>query len=309
MIVSTHQAVAIMGATATGKSDLALRLAEEFPAEIVSMDSRQVYRGFDIGTGKVSLEDRRRVPHHLIDILDPLEKSTAGNHLALAEFAREQIAARGKRAIFVGGTGLYFRVLFHGIIDAKIPQDEKVRFRATIAAKSTEDLHAQLAELDPRRAALLSVRDRVRIVRALEICVLTGRPHSALIAAQEIRPPWSGVKIVLTLPRQLLRRRIEERTQLMYGNGWAQEVRSLIERGIGLDAPAMGSLGYSAIARAILQAKDPQATVDAVISLTRQYAKRQETFFRSEPDAHWIDVSEPAGRERAYELATRHLTL
>jgi tRNA dimethylallyltransferase len=137
MIDSTRQAVAIMGATATGKSDLALRLAEKFPAEIVSMDSRQVYRGFDVGTGKVSLEDRRRIPHHLIDILDPSEKSTAGGHQALARNALEQIEARRKRALFVGGTGLYFRVLFRGIIDARIPQGEAARFRMTIASNST----------------------------------------------------------------------------------------------------------------------------------------------------------------------------
>jgi tRNA dimethylallyltransferase len=308
-MIPNLQTVAIMGATATGKSDLAIRLAERIPAEIISMDSRQVYRGFDVGTGKVSPEDRARVPHHLIDILNPHEKSTAGSHVALATGASDQIAARGNHPIFVGGTGLYFRVLFRGIIDERLSAKEKEAFRRSLEAESTEELHRRLEAIDPRRAGSLSARDRVRIVRALEIRALTGRGQSELVAEQSATPQWSGLKIVLTLPRPLLRRRIDERTRFMYSHGWVEEVRSLIERGVGLDAPAMGSLGYAVIARAVLEGGDPHATVDHVVTLTRQYAKRQETFFRTESDAHWVDVSEASGYRRVFELVLRHLGL
>jgi tRNA dimethylallyltransferase len=294
----TNRAVAIMGATATGKSDLAIRLAERFNGEIISMDSRQVYRGLDIGTGKVTLEDRRRVTHHLIDILDPHEFNSAGAHVALAEAVFQRISAGGKTVFFVGGTGLYFRVLFRGIIEARALDEDQRRLRRELAPRSTEELHRELAALDPDRANALSTRDRVRIVRAIEIARLTGKTYSEHVARQSTPSRWTGLKIVLTLPRVALRKRIGERTRDMYRRGWVDEVRSLIARGVGLDAPAMGSLGYDVIAQAIVEGGDPRSTLEQVTTRTRQYAKRQETFFRSEPDAVWFDVSVPgAGDE------------
>lgn len=305
----TKRAVAIMGATATGKSDIAIRLAEEFDGEIISMDSRQVYRGFDIGTGKVTPGDRGRIPHHLIDTLDPHETNSAGAHAAGAEKVLGQILTRRKTAFFVGGTGLYFRVLFRGIIDVSIPEDELRRSRQTLAAQSTALLYDNLREIDPERAAALSPRDRVRIRRAIEIRLLTGKTHSEHIARQKRGAAWGGLKIVLTLPRAALRKRIAERTREMYRKGWVDEVRSLLARGAGLDAPAMKSLGYDIIARAIVEDKDPDATVETVITLTQQYAKRQETFCRSEPDAHWIDVSTSGTDETVRRLVRTHFGL
>jgi tRNA dimethylallyltransferase len=303
------RAVAIMGATATGKSDLAIRMAEEFDGEIVSMDSRQVYRGFDIGTGKVTPGDRRRIPHHLIDTLDPQESNSAGAHAARAEKAFGEILTKGKASFFVGGTGLYFRVLFHGIIDVSIPGDESKRLRHTLAAQSTGELYENLREIDTERAAALSPRDRVRILRAIEIRLLTGKTHSEHIARQKHAVPWDGLKLVLTLPRAELRKRIAERTHEMYRKGWVDEVRSLLACGAGLDAPAMRSLGYDVIARAIVEDKDADATVEAVITLTQQYAKRQETFFRSEPDARWVDVSTSGTDETVRRLVRTHFGL
>jgi tRNA dimethylallyltransferase len=293
---TTRRAVAIMGATATGKSDLAIHLAEQFDGEIISMDSRQVYRGLDIGTGKVTLEDRRRVIHHLIDILDPHEMNSAGLHVGRAEAISERTIAGGKAVFFVGGTGLYFRVLFRGIIGAETSDDERNRLRHELASRSTEELHRSLVELDSERAKALSPRDRIRIIRAIEIAFLTGKTHTEHITQQPKAPVWGGTKIVLTLPRPALRERIAERTREMYEKGWTDEVRSLIARGIGLDAPAMGSLGYDVIARAIVAGADPEATRAEVTTRTQQYAKRQETFFRSEPDALWFDVSAQGGR-------------
>lgn len=306
---STPRAVAIMGATATGKSDLAVGLAEEFGGEIVSMDSRQLYRGFDIGTGKMSLADRHRVPHHLVDVLEPDETASAGAHLARADEAWADIAARGRIAFFVGGTGLYFRVLFRGIIEAPARGDEQKKIREELSSKSTAELYDQLGAIDPERAAALSPGDRVRIARAIEIHSLTGRPHSELISSRSGGRDWRGLKIVLTLPREILRRRIAERTRGMFQAGWVDEVRALLARGTGIDAPAMGSLGYAVIARAILEGKDPLATLPEVVTLTQQYAKRQETFFRSESGARWIDMSTPSAATEARRLVAGFLAL
>ena len=309
MMNTMRRAVAVMGATATGKSDLAIRLAQRFGGEIVSMDSRQVYRGLDIGTGKVSVEDRRRVAHHLIDILEPTESNSAGAHVARAEAVSERIVASEKLVFLVGGTGLYFRVLFRGLIDAATPEDERARLRGQLAGLSSDELHRRLFELDRERAQALSPRDRVRMVRAIEIAVVTGKTYSQHVAATPTRPPWPGLKLVLTLPREELRRRIAERTRRMYERGWPEEVRSLIARGIGLDSPAMGSLGYDVIARAILSGADPTSTVEEVTRRTQQYAKRQETFFRSESDARWFDVSRPGTYDTIDRLIRRHFEL
>ena len=157
--------IAIMGATATGKSEVAIRLAERFNGEIISMDSRQVYRGLDIGTAKVSRHDRSRVPHHLIDILDPEDRNSAGKHLALVREMSTAIAGRGKVIILAGGTGLYFRALFEGLIDAGIPEEELTSIRAELSSKSTNDLRAELERVDPERANQLSANDRIRIAR------------------------------------------------------------------------------------------------------------------------------------------------
>jgi tRNA dimethylallyltransferase len=299
---ATRPAVAIMGATATGKSDLAVSLAEEFGGEIVSMDSRQLYRGFDIGTGKMSVADRERVRHHLVDVLDPSESASAGSHLARAEEAWADIASRGKIAFFVGGTGLYFRVLFRGMIEAPGDGAELKKIRQELTGEATTDLYERLVRIDPQRAAALSPSDRKRIARAIEIHALTGRRHSELLSSPRSRPEWRGLKMVLTLPRDRLRRRIAERTREMFDAGWPEEVRSLLARGVSLDDPAMESLGYGVIARAIIEGSDPRALLPSVVTLTQQYAKRQETFFRSERDARWIDMSRPQARTEVRAL-------
>jgi tRNA dimethylallyltransferase len=304
-----YDAIAIMGATATGKSELAIVLAEEIGGEIISMDSRQVYRGFDIGTGKVTPGQQRRVPHHLIDNLDPWETNSAGAHVRRAEEACRGIRSRGKIPFFVGGTGLYFRVLFEGLIDAHISPNDQEEFRNEHADRSTADLYDELARHDAKRAAVLSPKDRVRILRALEVFHRTGKTYSQHLADHEPLPAWTGLKIVLTMPRAVLREHIARRTREMYRNGWANEVHHLIAEGIAHDAPAMNSLGYDVIAAAVRRGDDPGDTTDPVITLTQQYAKRQETFWRSVPDAHWIDVSLPDATARARGLVRAHLGL
>ncbi len=287
--------VAIMGATATGKSALALSLASRFPVEVVSMDSRQVYRGLDIGTGKVGLRERVRVAHHLIDVADPDEVWSAGRHATLAEAHARDIAARSALPLLAGGTGFYFRSMFRNLIDIAIPSDDLSRIRSTLEASETHALYARLSAVDPARAGELSSNDRVRILRALELHTFTGERPSELYARQTAAKSneFAYLKVVLFAPRALSRERVAARTRELFAAGWPDEVARLLHGGISIDAPAMKSLGYRALAEAVVRGDDPAGCLDAVIQETQQYAKRQETFFRSEPDAIWIDVTSP----------------
>jgi tRNA dimethylallyltransferase len=297
-----------MGATATGKSRLALALAEEFNGEVVSMDSRQAYRGLDVGTGKVSRAERERVAHHLLDVLDVSESGSAGRHAAAAAAAIRAIAARGRLPILAGGTGLYFRALFGGLVPVVVPRGELARIRESFRGRSTCSLHDELARLDPARAAELSPNDRVRVTRALELIAFTGRPVSELYASQPAAATdLAYLKLVLTMPRQVLRARIDARTRELFAAGWVEEVRALLDRGVSVDAPGMASLGYGEVARALAAQEDPRSCLARVITLTQQYGKRQETFFRSEKDATWIDVTHPGAHERVRAMVVEFL--
>ncbi len=298
-----------MGATATGKSKLAIHLAERFGGEIVSMDSRQVYIGMDIGTAKVGSTERRGIPHHLIDVLRPDEPNSAGMHAARAAGICREIASRGNLPILAGGTGLYFRALFTGIIDLEVPKDALARTRKSLEARDTSDLYQELRKRDPERAEMISPNDRIRITRALEVIILTGKPMSKHFAEQERSLSWEGLKLVLTAPRDDLRRRIAKRTREMFDAGWVDEVKKLLDDGYGIDSPGMNSLGYLEIAKAIIAGRDPFSTLEQVITLTRQYAKRQETFFRSETGALWFDVSKKDCYASVETAVEHHLKL
>jgi tRNA dimethylallyltransferase len=305
MSPASGHVVAIMGATATGKTEVAIQLAEEFAGEIVSMDSRQVYRGLDIGTAKPSRAQQQRVRHHLIDTLDPMETNSAGHHLSLVEEAIADIRLRGKLPFLVGGTGLYFRAFFRGLIDVDTNEDELKTIREGLEGKTTAALYAELCTVDPVRARELSPNDRVRISRALEVCLTTGRKHSEYLDEHRRaggRPFGDDLRIVLTLPRSALRERIAQRTGEMFRNGWVEELGRLLASGCHPEAPAMNSLGYRSIADAVGAGTDPLATTDAVITLTQQYAKRQETFFRSIPEAHWVDIGERNATDKLRSL-------
>lgn len=297
-----------MGATATGKSHLALALAEEFNGEIVSMDSRQAYRGLDIGTGKVDSDARQRVPHYLLDYLDVNETGNTGRHIALAETAIRDIAARGKVPFLVGGTGLYFRALFSGLVDISIPREDLERIRAGFEERETAELYEELQRLDPERAAAVSRADRVRITRALELIMYTATPATELYARQgKAAGDIAYLKVVLSMPREILRERIAARTRELFDAGWVKEVSALVAGGVSPNAPGMKSLGYADIADALVQREDPGEVFDRVVTITRQYAKRQETFFRSEKDAVWLDMTHADAAERARALVSAFL--
>jgi tRNA dimethylallyltransferase len=284
----------IVGATATGKSALAMALAERLGGEIVNADALQAYRGFDIGTAKPSLADRERVPHHLIDILEPHETYSAGEFARRAREAIAEIEERGKLPIVVGGSGLYQRALFAGISPIP-PGDPQVRrdLRARLAEAGLGPLREELARLDPPTAARLPAGDTQRVLRALEVALVTGRPLSSWIAEQPFGTQGiSGVRIGLTLPRSVLYDQIAGRVARMMEAGWRDEVAALLRRGLSADMPAFQAIGYRQLVRYLEGEGSLEQAVAETIRETRRFAKRQETWFRKEPDVTWFSGQE-----------------
>jgi tRNA dimethylallyltransferase len=290
--------VAIVGPTATGKSALALAVAEELDGEIVNADALQVYRGFDLGTAKPSPEERQRVPHHLIDILDPHERYSAGEFARRARAAIADIEARGRLPIVAGGSGLYLRALIEGISPVP-PGDPATRraLRARLAAEGLPALHAELARRDPETAARLPPGDSQRILRALEVTLVSGVPLSAWIARQPFGAQrLSATRVGLTLPRGVLYDRIAARVLRMVERGWVGEVARLLGSGLTPDLPAFQAIGYRQLARHVLGEWPLGRAVDETIQATRRFAKRQQTWFRKEPDVSWFEAQDPDGR-------------
>jgi tRNA dimethylallyltransferase len=277
--------VVIAGPTASGKSALALALAERLGGEIVSADSQQVYRGLDVGTAKPSPEVRAAVPHHLVDIADPDEQLTAARFVALADAAISEIAARGRVPLVTGGTGLWMRALLRGLADAP-PRDEALRERleAEEAAEGQGHLHRRLEGVDPEAAARLHPNDTVRIIRALEVHALTGAPLSAHHAAhgfEEARYPHR--LLALAPERSVLRARIAERVAAMLEAGWIEETRRLLASGAVTADRLRKILGYTEVTAHLEGALAREALPDRIAARTWQYAKRQGLWLRQEP--------------------------
>jgi tRNA dimethylallyltransferase len=283
----------IAGPTASGKTALALEAAKRLNAEIVNADSQQVYRHFDIGTAKPSAEELSAIPHHLISIVDPLEDFSAARFGTLADAAIADIHARGKRVIVVGGTGLYLRVLLHGVMPGP-SADEALR--AELEAFADEHgnaaLHARLAKIDPVTAAKHPVQDRLRVIRALEIHQLTGKPASEhreehAFAADR----YEYDLFVLNPERERVYAAINARTAKMFASGLVEETKSLVAKGYREAAP-MRAVGYVQA----LQVIDGELTLERAINdtaqATRHYAKRQLTWFKKEKGARYVDPSE-----------------
>jgi tRNA dimethylallyltransferase len=285
-----RHALILTGPTGSGKSRLALSLAERLGAEIVSMDSMALYRHMDVGTAKPSAEDRRRVPHHLIDVLEPWEPASVAWWLGRAAACCRDIESRGKRALLVGGTPLYLKALLHGLFDGP-PADEALRRRLTDEAErdGREALHHRLAAVDAVSAARLHPNDVRRVVRALEVWELTGRPISAWqtqwAEAPELPPDRC---LCLDLPRPVLYQRIGARVGAMIAGGWAEEARALRALGRPLSREAAQALGY----REMFDHLDGRATLEETVRLiqvrSRQFAKRQLTWFRRLPGCRFV---------------------
>jgi tRNA dimethylallyltransferase len=276
--------VAIVGPTASGKSALGVWLAERLGGEVVACDSTQLYRGFDIGTAKPGLSERRGIPHHLIDVLGPQEGATAGGYRQLALEVLHDLRVRAKLPIFTVGTGLYLRALLEGL--AEVPQrseELRARLRATAEDHPPGHLHKVLKRLDPETASKIASADEQKLIRAIEVCLLARKPISEL--HREGRVPlegWRTLKIGLNPPREKLVERIHSRTDAMLERGWLEEVKSLLASGTSEEAKPFDFIGYREL-RGVLQKKISLAEArEAIQQATRRYAKRQLTWFRRE---------------------------
>ena len=287
------RAIALMGPTASGKTRLAVELAQALDGEIISVDSSLVYRGMDIGTAKPSLDERQGVPHHLIDLIEPAESFSTGEFRRRALALMADIHQRGRLPILAGGTMLYFNCLFNGL--ASLPEaDEETRRRIDAEARDLgwEHMHRLLAKVDPTAASRIHPNDPQRIQRALEVYRLTGVPISELQRqAKTEAPPFEFIRLVLApSDRERLGRRIRERFQLMLEMGLMEEVRALYRRGdLNLDMPSMRAVGYRQTWLHLLGELAYEEMIERAVIATRQFAKRQYTWLRRETSATWFD--------------------
>ncbi len=284
--------IAVLGPTCTGKSDLGLRIAEAVHGEIVNADSMQVYRHFDIGSAKPSQAVRAAVPHHLIDVVDPDNEFNAALFQKMADEAIGGIIGRGRVPVVVGGTGLYLRVLFHGLFEAAGSPGVRAQLKERYAAAPLET-YEELKRVDPEYALRISHKDRIRVVRALEIYYVSGitmsewqRRH----AFEEER--YTACKIGLRRDRKELYRRINARVEAMLQQGWVQEVEQLLQAGHSPDLKPFKSIGYREIVLYAQGKMTYSAMVEKVRTSTRRYAKRQFTWFLRENDIDWYEYPE-----------------
>jgi tRNA dimethylallyltransferase len=288
--------VCIMGPTASGKTDLAVRLVERFPFEIISVDSAMVYRGMDIGTAKPGREVQEVAPHRLIDILDPADSYSAARFREDALREAKDIRRKGRWPLLVGGTLLYFRTLERGLADLPDADPEvRRRLEAEAAVSGWAALHARLAVVDPGTAARIHPNDPQRIQRALEVYELSGQPMTALLAeGGDAGVPLLKLALI-PQDRSGLHTRIENRFHRMLEDGLVEEVQRLFERGdLGPDLPSIRAVGYRQVWNYLRGALSYGQMIECGIYATRQYAKRQITWLRSEQNLHWIE-SESAG--------------
>ena len=299
--------VAVVGPTASGKSDLAVALALALDGEVVNADALQLYRGMDVGTAKLTPHERRGVPHHLLDVLDVREEASVAAYQRQAREVVAGIHARGRRAVVVGGSGLYVRALLDRLEIPPTDAQVRARIEADLDREGAAALHARLARLDPAAAAAILPGNGRRVVRALEVVELTGRPFSATLPQQEYHLP--AVQIGLAVPRPQLDARIAGRVQRMWEQGLVQEVRDLAGRGLREGRTARRALGYAQVLEALDATGtggagdgggDPggldaalAAAREATVLATRRFARRQESWFRRDHRIHWLPFDAP----------------
>jgi len=299
--------IIVLGPTAVGKSELALELAGRVDAEIINADSQQVYRYMDIGTGKVSGADRARVPHHLIDVVDPDGEFHAALFRRLATAAAEDIQRRGKNVVVCGGTGLYLKALTHGLFSGPGHNPEiRCALEQEILNRGVGELYRRLAAIDPGVTSSIHPNDRQRIVRALEVFELTGRPLSAWQKEHSFREePWNAVKIGLMRERNELYDRINRRSEGMIQEGLFEEVCNLVERGFGLDLNPLRGVGYRQMGAVIRGEMDLPRATEEMKQETRRLAKRQLTWFRRDGDIRWYHPE--TGKQEIFQVAAEFL--
>jgi tRNA dimethylallyltransferase len=298
--------IAIVGPTASGKSTLALRLARARGGEIVSCDSLQVYRGLDIGSAKPTREEQRDVRHHLVDVVDPGDLFSAAEYARRGRAAVADVTDRGRLPIVAGGTGLYLKALLEGLFEGPARDEARRRRLEGLAERFGEQrVHRLLCRLDPEAAARIGPRDRIRIVRALEVYWATGQPISAHHRVGS--EPLSGYRVLLLglhPDRDALRRVVERRTREMFERGLLDEVRGLLDRGLSPELRPLQAIGYReavAVLRGEMSREDAER---AIVTATMRFAKRQMTWFRHQADVTWF--TDP---EKAFDAALEWLSL
>jgi tRNA dimethylallyltransferase len=289
--------VAVVGATATGKSDLGVELALRLGGEVVNADSMQLYRGMDIGTAKLTREQQRGVPHHLLDIWSVREPASVATYQRLARETVAEVTARGAVAVLVGGSGLYLRAALDRLDFPGTDGTVRARLEREHAEQGAAALHARLAAVDPEAAATIPASNTRRVVRALEVVELTGRPFTASMPDHRYLLP--AVQIGLELPRAELSDRITERVDAMWRRGLVDEVRRLEQDGLREGRTASRALGYAQVLRHLAGECTEDEAREETVRATRRFARRQDSWFRRDPRVHWVPAG-PAG-----ELADR----
>jgi tRNA dimethylallyltransferase len=302
--------VAVVGPTATGKSDLALDLAEALsrpgaPAEIVNADAYQLYRGMDVGTAKVPPHERRGIVHHQLDVLDPVEEASVARYQVEARADLDAIDARGARAVVVGGSGLYVRALLDHLDFPGTDPDVRAELEERAEREGRRALHAELARLDPQAADAIGPTNTRRIVRALEVIRLTGRPYTANLPREEyVRP---AVQLGLDCDRATLDARVEHRVERMWDAGLVEEVRALASpeqggAGPGLGVTAARAVGYAEVLACFRGETDEAGAREAITANTRRLARKQMGWFGRDPRVHWLDAGSPTLLDEALAL-------
>jgi tRNA dimethylallyltransferase len=283
---------ALVGPTGAGKTALAMALAERIPLEVVSADSRAVYRWMDIGTAKPSLQERRHVPHHLIDVVDPDEAYSLAVYQRQALAAVERVSQRGRLPLLVGGAGLYVSAVCDGLAMPDVPPNEE--FRSAMEARARREgwqtLRADLERVDPESARRIEPRNVRRVIRALEVHQATGRPFSAWQTPVDV-PPVTSVLIGLKLERSALFERLDRRIDAWIASGFVDEVRGLLDRGYAPGLRSMSGIGYREIAQFLNGELDLASAVGLFKHATHHYAKRQMTWFQRNPRITWLDAN------------------
>jgi tRNA dimethylallyltransferase len=299
--------VVILGPTASGKSALGIWLAERLGGEILVCDSTQVYRHFDVGTAKVPAAEQHGIPHHLVDLVEPHEVFTAGEYRRRALEVLNDLRRRGKLAILTAGTGLYLRALLEGLADAPTRSEElRARLRQKAKLRGAEHLHHILARLDREAARRIAPRDTQKIIRAIEVRLLAGKPVTEIHRDGRTRLEGYDIRKIGLLPsRAALYARIDARVISMIEGGWIDEVRSLIAGGVSADAKPFGFIGYSELRACLEGHLSDHAAIKQIQQATRRFAKRQITWFRKEPAVQWLASfgDEPSAMVAALTLA------
>lgn len=285
--------IVICGPTATGKSDLALEVAEAFDGEIINADSMQLYRGMDIGTAKLTVQERRGIPHHLLDILDVSQDASVANYQEQARAAIDDISIRGKTPILVGGTGLYIKAVLD---EMNFPEtDPAIRERLEQEAEEigAAGMYLKLQTIDPEAASAIEPANTRRIIRALEVVEVTGKPYSANLPSDTSSRYPDAIHIGLAMERATLAPRIESRVHKMFQSGLVNEVEHLITKGLLSGVTAQRAIGYAQVLSLLAGQIKEEKAIEETIVATRQYVRRQETWFKRDQRIQWIgeDVS------------------